>query len=132
MLPPSSTGLVVETMEEVWWQQNGSTGKVALVTGAGSGIGRADRGAARRPRARRCYGHDINAAALAETAALVHEAGGEMLTRAGDVSKHGGVLQAVVADCVDAYGQLDVLGNIAGHRSGRARHRRDRGRSTAR
>jgi NAD(P)-dependent dehydrogenase (short-subunit alcohol dehydrogenase family) len=86
--------------------------KVALLTGAGSGIGRA---VAQRlaSEGARVFGHDINAAALDETAKLVADAGGTMHTRAGDVSSRDECFAAVSA-CVDAFGALDVLGNIAG------------------
>jgi len=86
--------------------------KVAFVTGAGSGMGRAislrlaSEGA-------RVFGHDINAAALTETEQLAKDAGGQMLVRDGDVSKHGECVDAV-ADCVAAYGRLDIVGNVAG------------------
>jgi meso-butanediol dehydrogenase/(S,S)-butanediol dehydrogenase/diacetyl reductase len=60
-------------------------GKVALVTGAASGMGRAislrlaSEGA-------RVFGHDLNAAGLDEVAKEVEAAGGEMVGRAGDVT----------------------------------------------
>ena len=87
-------------------------GKTALVTGAGSGIGRAvcvrlgAEGA-------QLFGHDLNAESLDETARLVKEAGGTMLTRQGDVSSRD-ECRATVAACVDQCGGLDVLGNVAG------------------
>lgn len=87
-------------------------GKVALLTGAGSGIGRAvairmaAEGAA-------VFGLDINEAGLNETAALVKDAGGKMSTRVGDVSQRAACFDAVAA-CVSELGQIDVLGNIAG------------------
>jgi NAD(P)-dependent dehydrogenase (short-subunit alcohol dehydrogenase family) len=87
-------------------------GKVALITGAASGIGRAvvqrlaSEGA-------RVFGHDLNADGLAETADLVRRDGGTVETRTGDVSQ-AAECRALVAACVDAFGRLDVLGNNAG------------------
>lgn len=87
-------------------------GKVALLTGAGSGIGRAvairlaSEGA-------KVFGHDVNAAALTETEQIVKDAGGEMLVRDGDISKRDECVE-MVADCVAAYGRIDIVGNIAG------------------
>jgi NAD(P)-dependent dehydrogenase (short-subunit alcohol dehydrogenase family) len=84
-------------------------GKSALITGAGSGIGRAVtlRLAAEGAEV---FALDINADALAETAA---QAEGKVITRTTDV---GGVAEcrAAVADAVAAFGKLDLLGNIAG------------------
>jgi NAD(P)-dependent dehydrogenase (short-subunit alcohol dehydrogenase family) len=87
-------------------------GKVALVTGAGSGMGRA---IARRlaSEGAQVFGHDINATALTETEQMVKDAGGQMLVRDGDVSKRDECIETV-ADCVAAYGRLDVVGNVAG------------------
>ena len=87
-------------------------GKVALVTGAGSGIGRAvtlrlaSEGA-------EVLAHDLNGDALAETAKLVADAGATMTTRTGDISSRD-ECAATVAAAVDQFGGLDVLGNIAG------------------
>ncbi len=86
--------------------------KVALITGAASGIGRAvclrlaSEGA-------RVFGHDLNADGLAETAALVAGSGGTMETRTGDISSPSECRDAVAA-CVATFGHLDVLGNNAG------------------
>jgi meso-butanediol dehydrogenase / (S,S)-butanediol dehydrogenase / diacetyl reductase len=87
-------------------------GKVALVTGAASGIGRAVslRLAAEGARV---FGHDLNGDGLAETAQLASGAGGTMTTRPGDVSQPA-ECRAAVAACVDEFGRLDVLGNNAG------------------
>jgi meso-butanediol dehydrogenase/(S,S)-butanediol dehydrogenase/diacetyl reductase len=84
-------------------------GKVALLTGAGSGIGRAT---AQRlaSEGARIFGHDVNADALAETASMVGDA---MATRVGDVSDPA-ECKAAVAEAVERFGRLDVLGNIAG------------------
>jgi meso-butanediol dehydrogenase/(S,S)-butanediol dehydrogenase/diacetyl reductase len=87
-------------------------GKVALVTGAASGIGRAvavrlaSEGA-------QVFGHDLNADGLADTAKLVADAGGALQTRTGDLSQREECF-ATVASCIDQLGRLDVLGNIAG------------------
>ena len=87
-------------------------GKVALVTGAGSGIGRAvalrlaSEGAA-------VFGHDRDEAALAATAAAAEEGGGSVVTRVGDLLSPEECAAAVAA-CVASLGRLDVLGNVAG------------------
>jgi NAD(P)-dependent dehydrogenase (short-subunit alcohol dehydrogenase family) len=84
-------------------------GKSALVTGAGSGIGRAvtlrlvAEGA-------RVLAHDVDEGRLKETNEL---AGGVLATRVGDVTDPD-ECKAAVAAAVSELGQLDVLGNIAG------------------
>jgi meso-butanediol dehydrogenase / (S,S)-butanediol dehydrogenase / diacetyl reductase len=88
------------------------TGKVALITGAGSGIGRAvavrlaSEGAV-------VLGHDINRDGVEGTAKLVAGAGGRMEVRVGDVADPAEAA-ASVAQCVEAFGALHVLGNVAG------------------
>src|SRR5215475_4496721 len=88
------------------------TGKVALLTGAGSGIGRATAVRLAEEGAQ-LFLFDISGEGLAETVALVQDVGGEARTRVGDVSQRDECF-ATVAECVDAFGKLDVLGNIAG------------------
>ena len=83
--------------------------KVALVTGAGSGIGRAvttrlaSEGAS-------VFAVDIDADRLAETQ---HQAEGTVRTHRADVSDPDACAGAVAA-CVAELGGLDVLGNVAG------------------
>jgi meso-butanediol dehydrogenase/(S,S)-butanediol dehydrogenase/diacetyl reductase len=87
-------------------------GKVAIVTGAGSGIGRAvalrltGEGA-------QVLAHDLNGDALAETAKLIADAGATVETRTGDVSSRAECIGTVAA-AIERFGRLDVLGNIAG------------------
>lgn len=86
--------------------------KVALVTGAGSGIGRAT--AVRlAAEGARVFAHDVNPAGLEETAAAVTGSGGTIETRAGDVTARSECVDTVAA-AVAAFGRLDVLGNVAG------------------
>jgi len=87
-------------------------GKVALITGAASGMGRAtsvrlaDEGA-------RIFGVDVDEAGLKETAVQIGEAGGQIETRICDVASRADCFEAVEA-AVAAFGRLDVLANIAG------------------
>lgn len=91
-------------------------GKVAIVTGAGSGLGRAimlhyvSEGA-------RALAADINAEGARETARLVAETGGEagdrVSAREVDVTDEEAVA-AMVADAVARWGRLDVMVANAG------------------
>ncbi len=87
-------------------------GKVALVTGAASGIGRA---VAVRLAAEgaQVLGHDLDADGLTQTAKLAADAGGGMQVRVGDLSSRDECIAAVAA-CVCELGRIDVLGNVAG------------------
>jgi NAD(P)-dependent dehydrogenase (short-subunit alcohol dehydrogenase family) len=87
-------------------------GKVALITGAASGIGRAV-SVRLAAEGAQVFGHDLNAEGLAETTELVANAGGTMETRTGDISSVT-ECRAAVAACVEKFGRLDVLGNNAG------------------
>src|SRR3954462_3433231 len=87
--------------------------KLALITGAGQGIGRA---IARELAAQGAGGvavADRDAETAAETAELVRLAGAEAVAiRCG--LRDGGQIAAMVATAVDAFGGLDVLVNNAG------------------
>lgn len=91
-------------------------GKVALLTGAGSGIGRASaiRLAAEGARV---FLHDIDPEGLTATATAITEAGGAARARVGDVTSRDECIATVTA-AVEAYGRLDVLCNIAGVAAG--------------
>jgi NAD(P)-dependent dehydrogenase (short-subunit alcohol dehydrogenase family) len=86
--------------------------KVALITGAGTGIGRvtallfAQEGA-------QVVAQDINADAALETAQLIKAARGEAISVGGDVASSADAA-AMVNKGVDTYSRLDVLFNNAG------------------
>ena len=88
------------------------TEMTALVTGAGSGIGRAVALAFAHAGARVMAG-DINEAAGGETVRLAREGGGTALYRRCDVSRGEEVAEMV--DCtIAAFGCLDFACNVAG------------------
>jgi NAD(P)-dependent dehydrogenase (short-subunit alcohol dehydrogenase family) len=86
-------------------------GKTAVITGAGSGIGQSvalrlvSEGA-------RVLGLDVNGAGLADTAGRA-EGSGSLVVQECDVTS-AAACRAAVDQAVDAFGHLDVLGNIAG------------------
>jgi len=87
-------------------------GKVALVTGAASGIGRATAlRLAQEGASLMCS--DVQVEALESAAAEARGLGARVVARVCDVSDEGQAARAVAA-CVDELGQIDVLCNIAG------------------
>jgi NAD(P)-dependent dehydrogenase (short-subunit alcohol dehydrogenase family) len=90
----------------------GLQGKVALVTGAASGIGRATAELIARDGAR-VVASDVNAAAGAAVVAALSQAGTQARFVAADVTD-GDALRAVVHEAVGAFGRLDCAANCAG------------------
>ncbi|NKJ44752.1 SDR family oxidoreductase [Novosphingobium sp. SG720] len=87
-------------------------GKVALVTGAGSGIGRTTALAFARQGAQVVVS-DVNPDAGEETVKLIRDAGGVAIFVKTDVSKEGEV-QALVSQTVTEFARLDIAFNNAG------------------
>ena len=87
-------------------------GKVALITGAGMGIGREAAVLFAREGARVVIG-DIDDKAARDTARMVEAAGGEALAVAGDVAVEADV-QRMVEEGARRFGSLHVLYANAG------------------
>jgi glucose 1-dehydrogenase len=86
-------------------------GKVALVTGAGQGLGRACAGLFAREGARLVIG-DINDEKGEETARLIRDGGREAIFVHADVARSDDV-QAMVQSAIDTFGGLDCAVNNA-------------------
>lgn len=89
------------------------SGKVALVTGAASGIGRSGARLFAREGAKVVVATGTNVAGGEETVKLIKDAGGEATFVKCDVSKDAEV-RALVEECVRLYGRLDFAFNNAG------------------
>lgn len=87
-------------------------GKVALVTGGGSGIGRATAVAMAREGARVAVS-DLSKDGIEATVGLINAGGGQGIAIAGDVTSETEVAN-MVARTVSAYGRLDCAYNNAG------------------
>jgi NAD(P)-dependent dehydrogenase (short-subunit alcohol dehydrogenase family) len=87
-------------------------GKVALITGAGSGIGRATALLFAKEGSRVAVA-DYVPAGGEETVSMIKETGGEAIFIEVDVSKASDVERMVKA-AVDKYGRIDILHNNAG------------------
>jgi NAD(P)-dependent dehydrogenase (short-subunit alcohol dehydrogenase family) len=87
-------------------------GKVALITGAGMGMGREAAVLFARHGAKVGVA-DVNKAAAEETVALIEKAGGQGLATIGDVAIEADV-ERMIAETVARYGGLHVLYNNAG------------------
>jgi len=87
-------------------------GKVALVTGGGSGIGKASALALARAGAKVAVS-DINVDSGQATAEAIESAGGHAIFVKADVSRRKDV-EALISKTIEVYGQLDCAFNNAG------------------
>jgi NAD(P)-dependent dehydrogenase (short-subunit alcohol dehydrogenase family) len=87
-------------------------GKTAIVSGAGSGIGRAAALRLARDGAK-VAAIDIDQAGLEASAALAAKEGLSLGTAACDVSDERAV-KGLAADCLKTWGRIDILVNVAG------------------
>ncbi|WP_375789097.1 SDR family NAD(P)-dependent oxidoreductase [Bradyrhizobium sp. Pha-3] len=87
-------------------------GKAALVTGGGSGIGRATAIAMAREGARVAVS-DLSKDGIEQTVALINAAGGQSIAIQGDVTDEADVA-SMVARTVSAFGRIDCAFNNAG------------------
>lgn len=88
------------------------TGKIALLTGAGSGIGQATALRLAREGAT-VIGCDVSQAGLDETLAAIRAAGFDASMAVVDVAQQADVDRAV-SEVLDRYSRIDIVGNIAG------------------
>ena len=86
-------------------------GKVGLVTGGGSGIGRAVAIGFARLGGKVAVA-DINRDSAATVAATIHAAGGAAIAIAADMTRPPEI-EAMIAQTLDAFGRLDMLHNNA-------------------
>ena len=86
--------------------------KVALITGAGSGIGRATAALFAREGAKVAL-VDLNEQAGQETLDTIQAAGGEAIVVQADVS-NGADVKRAIDTCVETFGRIDILYNNAG------------------
>lgn len=95
---------------------SGVQDKVALVTGAAGGLGRATAMQLARQGARLAL-TDNNATDLNRTVELIQQAGGQVVALAGDVAVSGTSAQ-LVSLALQTYGAVDAVCNVAGVLSG--------------
>ena len=86
--------------------------RVAIVTGAGQGMGRAVSLRLAADGAR-IVANDVNEEPAAQTVEGIEEAGGDAIAVAGDVTSSGDVAD-IVGAALEKYGRIDILVNNAG------------------
>lgn len=87
-------------------------GRVAIVTGAGAGLGRAH-ALLLASRGAQVVVNDLNLAPAEAVVAEIRAAGGQAIAAAGSVTDEAAV-QAMVAQTLAAWGRIDILVNNAG------------------
>lgn len=100
--------------EESWRGANRLAGRIALITGGDSGIGRAVAIAYAREGADVALSYLSESEDAADTARLVRDAGRRCLTLEGDISDPAWC-RKLVAACVEELGGIDILVNNAAH-----------------
>ena len=90
----------------------GLSGKVVLITGAGSGLGR-ESAIELAGEGSRIAVMDVNQEGAAETVATIAAGGGDAFAVQGDVADSASV-QAAVAAVIEHFGTIDILVNNAG------------------
>jgi 3-oxoacyl-[acyl-carrier protein] reductase len=88
-------------------------GKVALITGAGRGFGRAIALAYAREGARLAVNYHVSRAGAEDVVAEAGRLGAEATALRGDVA-HEADVKALIAGTLDRFGRLDILVNNAG------------------
>jgi 3-oxoacyl-[acyl-carrier protein] reductase len=90
----------------------GLAGKVVIITGAGSGLGRESAIELAKEGSRIAVA-DVNLAGAQETVATITAAGGDAFALEADVSNSASV-QKMIAGVLDHFGTIDILVNNAG------------------